>query len=441
MKKYQPVYILSLIFLLTLATVANAQVDRTEKKLINWVDENNADALQLLKDIININSGTMNFDGVKAVADVLIPKFEALGMQTEWLDGSAFNRAGHLVAKIEGGKGPKIMLIGHLDTVFEPDSPNQEWRQLDENTIKGPGIADMKGGDVIILQALSALHAQGLLKDMNIWVVMTGDEELSGKPLSESKKALIEAAKWADVALGFENGDGNPATVNVARRSSSGWKLTVTGNAAHSSQIFKPEVGVGAIYEASRILYQFYDQLASEEFLTFNPGAIVGGTTVTYNDLEKSGSAFGKNNVVSKDVTVTGDIRCLSPEQLARAQTTMRQIVSMHLPQTKATIEFADGYPPFAPTDGNYQLMRTFSRVSEDLGFGEVGAVNPADAGAADISFTSGYISMGIDGMGMSGADDHTINETGDVRALPKQSKRAAVLMYRLMKGIKIEKR
>lgn len=441
MKKYQPVYILSLILLLTLATVTNAQVDRTEKKLINWVDENNADALQLLKDIININSGTMNFDGVKAVADVLMSKFEALGMQTEWLDGSAFNRAGHLVAKIEGGKGPKIMLIGHLDTVFEPDSPNQEWRQLDENTIKGPGIADMKGGDVIILQALSALHAQGLLKDMNIWVVMTGDEELSGKPLSESKKALIEAAKWADVALGFENGDGNPATVNVARRSSSGWKLTVTGNAAHSSQIFKPEVGAGAIYEASRILYQFYDQLASEEFLTFNPGAIVGGTTVTYNDLEKSGSAFGKNNVVSKDVTVTGDIRCLSPEQLARAQTTMRQIVSKHLPQTKATIEFADGYPPFAPTDGNYQLMRTFSRVSEDLGFGEVGAVNPADAGAADISFTSGYISMGIDGMGMSGADDHTINETGDIRALPKQSKRAAVLMYRLMKGIKIEKR
>ena len=418
-----------------------AQQDKTEQRIVKWVDDNNEPALQLLKDIININSGTMNFDGVRAVADVLMPKFQALGMETQWLDGSSFNRAGHLVAKIEGGKGPKIMLIGHLDTVFEPDSPNQEWRQIDENTIKGPGIADMKGGDVIILQALSALHAQGLLKDMNIWVVMTGDEELSGSPLSESKKALIEAAEWADIALGFENGDGNPATVNVARRSSSGWTLKVTGNASHSSQIFKPEVGAGAIYEASRILYQFYDQLAEEEFLTFNPGAIVGGTTVTYDDIEKSGTAFGKNNVVSKDVMVTGDIRCLSPEQLARAQATMKTIVSKHLPETMATIEFADGYPPFAPTDGNYQLMNAFSQVSKDLGFGEVGAVNPADAGAADISFTSSYITMGIDGMGMSGADDHTINETGDIRALPKQSKRAAVLMYRLMKGIKLEKR
>lgn len=418
-----------------------AQSDNTEQRIVNWVDEHNESALELLKDIININSGTMNFEGVRAVADVLMPKFQALGMETEWLDGSSFKRAGHFVAKIEGGKGPKIMLIGHLDTVFEPDSPNQEWRQIDENIIKGPGIADMKGGDIIILQALSALHAQGILKDMNIWVVMTGDEELSGSPLSESKKTLIEAAKWADIALGFENGDGNPATVNVARRSSSGWTLKVTGNAAHSSQIFKPEVGAGAIYEASRILYQFYDQLAGEEFLTFNPGAIVGGTTVSYDDIEKSGTAFGKNNVVSKDVTVTGDIRCLTPEQLKKAQSTMTAIVSKHLPQTKATIEFADGYPPFAPADGNYQLMNAFSQVSQDLGFGEVGAVNPADAGAADISFTSAYINMGIDGMGMSGADDHTINETGDIRALPKQSKRAAVLMYRLMKGIKLEKR
>jgi len=112
-----------------------AQQDKTEQRIVKWVDDNNEPALQLLKDIININSGTMNFDGVRAVADVLMPKFQALGMETQWLDGSSFNRAGHLVAKIEGGKGPKIMLIGHLDTVFEPDSPNQEWRQIDENTI------------------------------------------------------------------------------------------------------------------------------------------------------------------------------------------------------------------------------------------------------------------------------------------------------------------
>lgn len=432
----------SILFALVALIIASplmAQTDKVEKKLIQYVDTHNDEYLSLLKELININSGTMNFKGVRQVGDVLMEKFKALGMEVEWVDGSSFNRAGHLVARIEGGKGKKILMIGHLDTVFEPDSPNQKWSQVDENTIKGPGIADMKGGDVIILQSLAALHSAGLLKEMNITVVMTGDEELSGSPLSESKKALIEAAKWADVALGFENGDGNPATVNVARRSSSGWTLTVTGNASHSSQIFKPKVGAGAIYEASRILYQFYDELAGEEYLTFNPGMIAGGTEVNHNKSENTGTAFGKNNVVSKDVTVTGDIRALTPEQITRTQETMKRIVANHLPGTNATIAFAEGYPPFAPTEGNYQLMNLFSKVSQDLGFGEVTAVNPADAGAADISFTAGHIEMGIDAMGMSGADDHTINETGDLRALPKQSKRAAVLIYRLYKGVDLK--
>lgn len=426
----------TLIILLFISVPVFAQLDRTEKKLTKYIDEHNDEAVSLLKEVININSGSMNFEGVRKVGQVFMDKFEALGMEVEWMDGEAFNRAGHLVARIEGGKGKKIMMIGHLDTVFEPDSPNQEWRQIDENIVKGPGIADMKGGDVIILQSLSALHDAGLLKDMNITVVMTGDEELSGRPLDLSKKALVDAAEWADIALGFENGDGDPTTAIVARRSSSGWRLEVTGNASHSSQIFKPKVGAGAIYETSRILHQFYEQLSNEEYLTFNPGVIVGGTTVEYEDGKNAGSAFGKSNVVSKDVTVTGDIRCISPEQLAKTQATMKAIVAKHLPQTEATITFGDGYPPFAPTESNYDLLGQFSKVSQDLGFGEVSPVNPSNAGAADISFTSGLVEMGIDGMGMGGADDHTINETGDLRTLPMQSKRAAVLMYRILKGL-----
>ena len=176
--------ILAVLFTLLFVFPSIAQKERVEKKLVKWIDQHNEEALFLLEELVNINSGTMNFEGVRAVADVLMPKFEALGMEVRFTDGSSFNRAGHLVAKIEGGKGPKILMIGHLDTVFEPSSPFQQWEKVDDNTVKGPGIADMKGGDVIILQALSALHAQGLLQEMNITVVMTGDEELSGSPLS-----------------------------------------------------------------------------------------------------------------------------------------------------------------------------------------------------------------------------------------------------------------
>ena len=303
---------------------------------------------------------------------------------------------------------------------------------VDDKTIKGPGVADMKGGNIIMLEALRALQHVGALKSMNIQVVITGDEELSGRPLSLSKAALIEAAKWADVALGFENGDGNPKTANTSRRGSVDWTLTVKGTPSHSSQVFKPNVGAGAIYEASRILTRFYEELRSEQLLTFNPGRIMGGTEVTHDRAKNSGTAFGKNNVVAEHAIVTGDIRAISQEQLTRVQRKMQALVAQNLPKTSATIEFGEGYPPMAPKAGNRQLLEIYSTVSADLGQGPVTAVNPLNAGAADVSFTAEYVDMALDGLGMSGSAGHTVNESAVIQSLPSQAKRAAVLMYRL---------
>ena len=418
----------SLLF--SLATSAALSGD--ELQMADYIDGRKEAAMSLLEKSVNINSGTMNFSGVRKVADQLMPEFEALGFDVWFEDGAAFNRAGHLIARIEGGKGPKMLLIGHLDTVFEPGSPFQTFTRVDDKHIKGPGVADMKGGNIIMLEALRALHAAGKLSSMNIMVVMTGDEELSGRPLALSKKALIEGAKWADISLGFENGDGNPATANVSRRGSVDWVLTVKGTPAHSSQVFKPTVGAGAIYEASRILTSFYDKLRSEQLLTFNPGRIMGGTEVSHDKLNNSGSTFGKNNVVAEHATVTGDIRAVSQEQLIRVQHKMQAIVKQSLPKTSAVIEFGEGYPPLSPKPGNHELLGIYSKVSQDLGQGSVTAVNPLNAGAADVSFTSEYVEMALDGLGMSGSGGHTVNETALVSALPDQAKRAAVLMLRL---------
>lgn len=418
-------------FFLFLPFGASAQISKTEKEIVSAVDANNARALQLLEEVVNINSGTMNFDGVEKVGRIFQKRFEALGFETQWIDGKPFNRAGHLVAR-HRGKGKTILMIGHLDTVFELSSPFQKFEMISDSTARGPGVIDMKGGDVIILYSLDALKQAGVLKDMNVIVVMTGDEEAGGRPLDVSREALIEAAKDADVAIGFEDGDGDPKTAVVARRSSSGWELKVTGVPAHSSQIFTERIGAGAIYEASRILSGFYERLSTEKDLTFNPGMIIGGTELNHNRAMDGGSAYGKSNIVAKDVIVTGDIRALSPEQLRRGQDVMHQVVSEHLPQTEATISFGEGYPPLAPTEGNYELLSVFDQVSEDLGFGEVKAVNPRDAGAADISFTAGYVDMALDGLGLSGDDGHTDQETADLRMLPMQTKRAAVLLYRL---------
>ncbi len=409
-----------------------AQLSVTEQALVDQVEKMNASGLEFLKDIVDINSGTMNFAGVAEVGKRLAEAFEKLGMEVRWESGEAFNRAGHLIAQTpENEKGKKVLLIGHLDTVFDKNSTFQHWNVLSENEVQGPGIADMKGGDVIILQALKALKAEGLLDQMNLRVVMTGDEEDSGQPLESSKKALIDGAKWADVALGFENADGDPMTGVVARRSSSSWTLEVTANAAHSSQIFQPDIGAGAILEASRILIGWYQALSDEEYLTFNPGRIIGGTKITTGK-NSDGTAFGKNNVVAQSALINGDLRCLTPAQIDRVINKMQAVVDASLPGTSAQLTVQKKYPPFAPKAANEELLERYSQVSQDLGFGAMTAVNPRNAGAADISFTAYYIDAGIDGMGLGGRNDHTVNEVGYLHSFPMQTKKAVVLLYRL---------
>lgn len=424
------------IFLLLLCIspiISFSQLDRKEKKIVKSVDKHEADALELLTEAVNINSGTMNFEGVQKVGQLFKSELDKLGFETRLTSGEAYGRAGHLVATHTGKPGLKLLLIGHLDTVFELDSPFQSSTMINDTVMKAPGVADMKGGDVIIILAMQALKDAGLLDEMSIEIVMTGDEEKSGDPLELSKKDLVDAAKWADVALGFENGDGNPETIVVARRGSAGWKLEVSGNAAHSSQVFSEKVGTGAIYETSRILNEFYLQLSKEENLTFNPGFILGGTAVDVQEDQTGGSAFGKTNVVAQKAIVKGDIRAVSLDQLERAKETMNRIVSENYPETSAKLSFdKGGYPPLAKTDGNLKLLAYYDEISQDLGFGKVYPVNPRNAGAADISFTAGHVEMAVDGLGLSGADDHTVNETGNINKIGVQAKRAAILMYRL---------
>lgn len=427
------ILIATLIIIIGTCHPVLSQVSKTEKKIVTAVDAFTADNLKLWEESVNINSGSMNFEGVYKVGQLYKPKFEALGFTTRWVEGKSFGRAGHLIAEHLGSQsGRKILLIGHLDTVFEPDSPFQKFTLINDSTAQGPGAGDMKGGNVIIIQTLQALAKAGLLKEMNIVVVMSGDEESSGRPLALARHDLIEAAKWADVAIGFEDGDGLFEHANISRRSASHWELRVTGVPAHSSQVFTKDIGAGAIYEASRILYQFYEALSTEPDLTFNPGVILGGTAVEFDDAISGGKATGKDNIVSKDVVVTGDIRTISPEQLKKAQDAMTAIVGKHLSQTKAAIVFGEGYPPLAPTEGNKQLLSYFNQVSKDLGFGEVTAVKPRDAGAADISFTSGYVDMALDGVGMRTTGGHTVNEKADPRSIAMEAKRVAVLLYRL---------
>ena len=402
-----------------------------EQRLTEAVDKDNLQAVALLERVVNINSGTQNLKGVQEVGQIFLKEFEALGFKARWVDGAPFKRAGHLVAE-HPGPGPKILLIGHLDTVFEADSPFQKVERIGDKEARGPGIIDMKGGDVIIVQALKALASTGTLKSMNVTVVMTGDEEDAGEPLDKAREALVSAAQGAVYAIGFEDGPMDPKLAVISRRGTTSWTLRVKGKPAHSSQIFRKDIGYGAIFEAARILNAFREKLAGEPYLTFNPGAIVGGTSADLDTVQMRGTAFGKTNVIAEHVIVAGDMRTLSPEQLAKAKQTMQNIVKASLPLAEATITFEDGYPPMAPTEGNRKLLAMYDQASQDVGAGRVTAVDPMRAGAADVAFIAGIVPNIMDGAGLMGRDDHTVNETADLATLPSQTKRAAVLLYRL---------
>jgi glutamate carboxypeptidase len=412
--------------------VAPAQtLSPLERRVVRAVDSLLPGAIDLLERSVNINSGTMNPAGVRLVGELFRAEFDTLGFATRLVAMDSVARGPHLFAE-RTGTGPRVLLIGHLDTVFEEDSPFQRWERLRDSAARGPGTEDMKGGNVVIVLALQALRAAGALEGANVVVAFTGDEEDTGDPLAISRRDLVDAASHSRYALGFEGGVGGTGTATVARRGFTGWTLTVTATPAHSSLIFRPEYGYGAVFELARILDAFRAELAGEEYLTFNPGVALGGTMVEFDARQGRGTAFGKTNVIAETAVVAGDLRALSTGQRERAKERMRAIVARNLRGTSATIDFEDSSPPMEPKPANYELLAALNRVSTDLGFGPVEAVDPARRGAADISFINQHVHAALDGLGVVGDGGHTVNEMVDLTSIPIMAKRAAILIHRL---------
>ena len=385
----------------------------------------------LLEKLVRQNSGTLNLDGVRAVGDMVRAELEPLGFQVRWVDMAETGRAGHLVATHKGnGRGKRVLMIAHLDTVFEPSSPFQGWQREGTRAV-GPGSGDDKGGIVVVIAALRAMQAAGTLKAADVEIVMTGDEERSGKPLDVARRDLIAAGKRADVALEYEN----LATENgreygsTARRSSTDWVLTTTGKSGHSSGVFGADLGYGAIYELARIVDQFRRELP-EANLTYNVGVMGGGTPGQFDKDQLVATATGKPNITAASAVARGDLRALTPEQNARVIARMKAIAEQHLPGTTASITFSDGYPPMAPTEGNRAVLARLNAVNRDVGLPEMAEFDPAKRGAADSSFVAADVDT-LAGMGPISGNAHADGEWVDLASLPRQALRTAVLISR----------
>lgn len=438
--------LLAFAFLLCSATLIHAQSEvalaPAEQQMVTSIDRDAVADIALVEKLVDINSGTMHLAGVVAVKDVIAPRIEHLGFRVQWnpMD-TVTHRAGDLVAvhecpRGEGECGKRLLLIGHMDTVFEPSSSFQKYSRVPDSGGKvatGPGIADMKGGLVVMLAALNAMKDAGVLQDAEIRIVLDGDEERTGDPVERARHDLIEAAKQSDVALEFEPSSvvNGQDTISIGRRSSITWRIDATGLSGHSSQIFGERLGYGAVYEVTRIIDTFRRELP-ENGLTFNVGLLLGGATAQLNSQQTGGEATGKPNVIAPAAVAIGDIRTLSNEQTDRVEQKMRAIVAQHLPKTDATLAFTESYPAMAETPESRQLARQWSDISVALGLGPVAEAGVMTRGAGDIAFVAPYV-PGLVGVGLIGAGMHAEGETGQLDSLPRQSKRNAVLMERLI--------
>jgi glutamate carboxypeptidase len=416
---------------------ASAQEPLTppERAMVAYIDAHVQDSNALLEMLVDINSGTHNLDGVRAVGKIMTAQLSDLGFQVRWNPMDQVERAGDLVAEHPcpepGQCGKRMLLIGHMDTVFEKNSPFQTY-SVSGHIGTGPGSNDMKGGLVDMLFALKAMQAAGVLQQTEITVVLSGDEEAHGIPATISRRDMIAAAHHSDVALEFE---GTPRINgvfygSVSRRSSIDWYLKTTGETGHSSGIFSESKGYGAIYEQARILDAFRTQLP-EAGLTYNVGMVLGGTALTVDDAGNNGTATGKDNVIAPTAYASGDIRTLSNEQTEKVEKEMEAIVAQHLAKTGATITFGDGYPAMAATAGSRAVLKLLNEQNAKLGFAAMPELDPMRRGAGDIAFVAEII-PGIAGVGATGEGAHAPGETIDLSAQPVNTKRDALLMYAL---------
>jgi glutamate carboxypeptidase len=424
--------VLAAFSVLAAGPVSAAGLSSQEKKLVAAAGAEEARSLALLETLVNINSGTLNVAGVQEVGKRLQTEFKDLGFDVRWVPMSEVGRAGHLVAVHKGsGKGKRMLLIGHMDTVFEPSSPFQKY-VVRGDIAEGPGVNDMKGGLVIMIGALRAMKAAGTLKDADITVVLTGDEERAGRPLTTSRADLVNAAKASDLALEFEGlaQENGKDMASIARRSSTDWTLKVTAKSGHSSGIFSESAGYGAAYELARIVDAFRRE-AREVNATFNVGYMAAGTTATANETDTGAAATGKTNIIPAQAVARGDLRTLSNAQTESIRAKMAAIVGQPLGGTKAEISFQDGYPAMAPSAGSRALLAKLNEVNRNLGLAAMPELDPLKRGAGDIGFV-GDLLPGLIGFGAAGEGAHAPGETMELKSLDRQTKRAALFMSRM---------
>lgn len=366
--------------------------------------------LEALQDMVNVDCGSYTVDGVNAIADRCAERFESGGWKLERTahvpaDGEP-QLGDILVGRLDGAGGPRTLLIGHMDTVFDPGTASERPFRIEGDTAYGPGVSDMKGGLLLGFFAVEALQEAGFDGFGSLTYICNPDEEI-GSPFSRA--TIQKLAGDADAVLVLEGGRENGDFVS-ARKGVTDYRIRILGRAAHAG--VEPERGRSALLEAAHTTIALQELNGRWPGVTVNVGVARGGT---------------RTNVVPERAELEVDLRAPTEEHLAAAEAEIRAICGRPIvPDVRVDVHENGWHRPMEKREGTARLARLAIDVARDLGFPLRDA---ATGGASDANTTSAAGVPTIDGLGPVGGNDHAPGEWIDVTSVvPRMALLAGVI-------------
>jgi len=360
-----------------------------------------------LESLVNIDCGSYTPAGVNRVADFVAAQLVELGATVERIphrpaEGEA--QLGDLVIGHLAGTGRRLLVIGHMDTVFDPGTVTDRPFRATGTRGTGAGITDMKAGLLAGLHAIAALHALGI--HPAITFVANPDEEI-GSPFSTPHIRALAADHEAAFILECARANGD---IVSARKGIADYEITLLGRAAHAG--VEPEKGRSAIVEAARQVLALHALNGRWATVTLNAGVISGGT---------------RPNVVAAECRIQLDLRAASTQEFNEAAAAVEEIVTH--PATDgvtATLRRIAGHPPMEKSPASSRLVTLAQQIAGDLGFAVTDA---ATGGASDANTTAAAGLPSLDGLGPVGGDDHSVDEWLDLPSIVPRTALVAGLL------------
>ncbi len=403
------------------------QLTDGEQALVAWVDDRREAILAELSAHVNINTGTANIAGLDRYRNLLEGELVSLGFSTQThssapidvlsCEGGQVQIADHLSARMSGGDGQRVLINGHMDTVFSANDEFQTLQVDPDGRLHGPGVADMKGGIVVMLNALRALQQQGQLESVNLSVLFNSDEEIG----SLGSRALIEEmAKQHDIGLVFEGTYANRVT--RARKGLGQARLKVTGREAHAGGAH--EQGVSANLELAHKIVEIESLTDYSKKLTVNTGVMAGGEK--RNTISGCADAYVDLRFPMKS---GGEYLIESIDQIA----VKKHSINVAYPSFPKTEMWAVMHRPVKPIDPKVDDL-----IAQAMGIsalvGEPISGTRYSGGGTDGSIAQSVGLPTMDSLGLDGKGAHSSREESTIESLIERTKLAAIMLSRQLK-------